>query len=88
MANYKALLKELLSDFTDSFRKCRKLTQEQMAEFLRISGRAYGDLERGICCFSAPSLLFLLSMLSDEEIKALLALFLAKVSEMESMLES
>ena len=44
-----------------------------MAEKLCISGRAYSDLERGIYCFSAVALVFLLLMLEEGEIKELLS---------------
>ncbi|MFR7893919.1 MAG: helix-turn-helix domain-containing protein [Dysosmobacter sp.] len=37
----------------------KSLTQEAMAEQLRISSRAYSDLERGKYAASAPTLLFL-----------------------------
>ena len=39
---------------------------EAMAEQLRISSRAYSDLERGKYAASAPTLLFLFSMLEAE----------------------
>ena len=49
--------------------------QEEMAEQLHITSRAYGDLERGRYCFSAAPLLFLLLMLSDRELAAFLGGF-------------
>ena len=45
---YKSTLRIFLSEFASSLRKSRDMTQEEMAEKLRITGRAYSDLERGI----------------------------------------
>ncbi len=47
MKPYPALLAELLSEELSSLRQQMALTQEAMAERLRISSRAYSDLERG-----------------------------------------
>jgi len=47
MKPYPALLSELLSAELSSLRQKMALTQEAMAEQLRISSRAYSDLERG-----------------------------------------
>ena len=63
MKPYPALLAELLSEELSSLRQQKALTQEAMAEQLRISSRAYSDLERGRYAASAPTLLFLFSML-------------------------
>ena len=60
---YKSTLRSFLSEFASSLRKSRGMTQEEMAEKLRITGRAYSDLERGIYCFSTVALIFLLLML-------------------------
>lgn len=83
MKLYKLLTREFLSEYTGTLRKLRNLTQDEMAEQLRITSRAYGDLERGKYCFSAIALLFLLLMLSDEELKAFLEGFRKKVDELE-----
>ena len=72
MNTYKTLAREMLSAYVDVLRNSRKLTQEEMAERLRISSRAYSDLERGKYCFSTITLLFLLLMLSEEEVMAFL----------------
>lgn len=79
MRIYKTLTREFLSQYTDALRKRLDLTQEKMAESLRITYRAYGDLERGKYCFSAASLLFLLLLLKDEEVIELLKGFHHKV---------
>lgn len=87
MGSYKTLAKEFLSEYSRTLRKNKGLTQEEVAVQLRISGRAYGDLERGKYCFSTPSLLFLMLMLEDEEIRALLQNFHKYVdsSEMDEL---
>ena len=56
MNPYKEILRKFFSEYVSALRKRRGLTQEQMAEKLRITGRAYSDLERGIYCFSAVAL--------------------------------
>lgn len=48
MNPYKEILRKFFSEYVDTLRKRRGLTQEQMAEKLRITGRAYSDLERDI----------------------------------------
>ena len=83
MTRYKRFVREFLSEYTDTLRKLRGLTQEEMVEQLRITSRAYGDLERGKYCFSAIALLFLLLMLSDEERKRFLENFHKRICELE-----
>lgn len=83
MKLYKMLAKEFLAEYTDTLRKLRNLTQDEMAEQLRITSRAYGDLERGKYCFSAIALLFLLLMLSDDELKVFLEGFRKRVYDLE-----
>ena len=55
-----------------------------MAEKLRIAGRAYSDFERGLYCFSAAALVFLLLMLEEWEIKELLSPLLEEIEKVES----
>lgn len=69
MEDYKKLIKEFQKETMAKKRKERKLTQEQMAEKLHITHRAYGDLERGKNCFSAVSLIFLLLQMDGEELR-------------------
>ena len=73
MKLYKEALRSFFSGYVSALRRRRGLTQEEMAEKLRITGRAYSDLERGIYCFSAVALVFLLLMLEEHEIKELLS---------------
>lgn len=46
----------------------KRMTQEDMAAFLHITPRSYGELERGQSSFSADTLMIFLSRLSDDEI--------------------
>lgn len=80
---YKTVVKSFLPEFTSKPRKSRGLTQEEMAEKLRITSRAYSDLERGVYCFSAITLLFLLLMLKDGEVKDLLDSFRKEIKNAE-----
>ena len=80
---YKEILRKFFSEYIDTLRKRRGLTQEQMAEKLRITGRAYSDLERVIYCFSAVALVFLLLMLEEGEIKELLSPLRDEIEKVE-----
>ena len=83
MKPYPALLAELLSEELSSLRQQKALTQEAMAEQLRISSRAYSDLERGRYAASAPTLLFLFSMLEADTQSALVQRFMNRVQALE-----
>ena len=83
MKPYPALLSELLSEELSSLRQQKALTQEAMAEQLRISSRAYSDLERGRYAASAPTLLFLFSMLEADVQSALVRRFMNRVQALE-----
>ncbi len=83
MKPYPALLAELLSEELSSLRQQKALTQEAMAEQLRISSRAYSDLERGRYAASAPTLLFLFSMLEADAQNALVRRFMNRVQALE-----
>ena len=83
MKPYPALLAELLSAELSSLRQKMALTQEAMAERLRISSRAYSDLERGKYATSAPTLMFLFSMLDAEAQGALVQQFMDRVQALE-----
>ena len=83
MNPYKEIPRKFFSEYVRTLRKCRGLTQEEMAEKLRISGRAYSDLERGIYCFSAVALVFLLLMLEEHEIKELLSSLREEIAKVE-----
>lgn len=83
MNPYKEILRKFFSEYVDTLRKRRGLTQEQMAEKLRITGRAYSDLERVIYCFSAVALVFLPLMLEEGEIKELLSPLRDEIEKVE-----
>ena len=83
MKPYPALLAELLSEELSSLRQQKALTQEAMAEQLRISSRAYSDLERGRYAASAPTLMFLFSMLDADAQSALIRQFVDRVQALE-----
>ena len=83
MKPYPALLAELLSKELYSLRQQKSLTQEAMAEQLRISSRAYSDLERGRYVASAPTLLFLFSMLEADAQGVLVQQFMKQVQALE-----
>ncbi len=83
MKPYPALLAELLSEELSSLRQQKALTQEAMAEQLRISSRAYSDLERGRYAASAPTLLFLFSMLEADAQSALVRRFMNRAQALE-----
>ena len=83
MKPYPALLAELLSKELYSLRQQKSLTQEAMAEQRRISSRAYSDLERGRYAASAPTLLFLFSMLEADAQGALVQQFMKQVQALE-----
>jgi transcriptional regulator with XRE-family HTH domain len=83
MKPYPALFAELLSEELSSLRQQMALTQEAMAERLRISSRAYSDLERGRYAASAPTLLFLFSMLEADAQSALVQQFMKQVQALE-----
>lgn len=72
MQEYKDAVREHLSSYVCQLRQRRGLTQEEMAEKLRITARSYGDLERGKFCFSAPALMALLLILKEDEVAELL----------------
>ena len=57
MTASRILMREYLSGRMEERRKHLLLSQEAMAEALRITPRAYGDLERGKYCASAFVLL-------------------------------
>ena len=83
MKLYKEALRSFFLGYVSALRRRRGLTQEEMAERLRITGRAYSDLERGIYCFSAAALVFLLLMLEEHEIKELLSSLREEIAKVE-----
>ena len=64
---YKEVIRTHLSQQTWAVRCTLGWSQEKMSEQLRITSRAYGDLERGRYCFSSVTLLLLLRLMGKEE---------------------
>ena len=83
MNSYKTMLRSFCSEYVSALRKSKGLTQEEMAEKLRITGRAYSDLERGVYCFSTVALVFLLLMLEESEVQALLSPLRDEIAKVE-----
>ena len=80
MKPYAALVSKLISNELLNLRTQKALTQENMAEHLRITSRAYSDLEHGKYCPSASTLLFFLSMLESNDQLAFLHQFITCAS--------
>lgn len=83
MRVYREFAKTYLTPRLRPWRTERGLTQEAMAERLRMSSRSYAELERGECGFSATTLLLFLSMLPDDEILRVVKGFLKEVLRLE-----
>lgn len=66
-------MKPIISEKLKSYRQAAGLTQEQMAREYGMSVRSYIDLEHGNCFPSATTFAQLLTSLSREELKVLLA---------------
>jgi len=75
MQHYKLLLKVFLMERVKTQRKRLRITQEAMAEHLRIAPRSYISLERGDNGFSATTLMFFLLILPEQEVIQLCADF-------------
>lgn len=75
MRHCKLLLQKLLAKWIKDYRTSHHLTQECMAEKMRISPRSYSDLERGIYCLSAMALMYFMVLLSDSEVLRLIREF-------------
>lgn len=88
MERWRAITKALLSQAALAQRTRLNLTQEEMAELLHISCRAYGDLERSKNCFSSVSLMFFLSTLDDGELLLLVEQFRRLTADGEVLIGS
>ena len=83
MRRHQAFVKKYLAGWVRAVRKNMGLKQEKMSESLRMSVRSYTDIERGKSGFSATTLLFLLSLLPDEEIVRLVHEFRESIKNEE-----
>ena len=81
MHQHSLLLRVFLTEQIKSRRKALHLTQESMAEKLRISPRSYISLEQGKSGCSAATLMFFLLILSNEDLLQLFAAFRRRLKE-------
>lgn len=81
MNAYKSQIREFLATRTGAMRSNLKISQDQMSELLCITPRAYSDLERKKYCLSTSSLLFLLSLMSEEELQEFMKDFKKMIQE-------
>ena len=65
----------------------REIIKARLSEQLRITTRAYGDLERGKYCFSAFALLFLLKLSGKEECWELVLSVCGEVAETDEAMD-
>jgi transcriptional regulator with XRE-family HTH domain len=84
MHQYSLLLRVFLTEQIKSRRKALHLTQESMAEKLRISPRSYISLEQGKSGCSAATLTFFLLILFNEDLLQLFAAFRRRLKEEDS----
>lgn len=79
MHQHRNLLLAFLLGRIEDCRRSRHVTQETMAEWLRISPRSYGYIKAGTYGCSATTLMFFLLVLTEEEVVQLRLDFLALV---------
>ena len=79
----KEILKLRIAETIKSFRTASGWSQEFMGENLRITVRAYGDLERGKYCCSSITLLFLLYLLGADNCWSLVESVCAEILRAE-----
>ena len=84
MELYKSVIRRYLSEYACSPREKRGLTQAEMAERLRITERAYSDLERGVYCFSTVPLVSLLLMLTSDEFEEFIEPLRGEIAKLEA----
>lgn len=82
---YTKQLQSTLSRKAYEVRKKRKISQQSMAECLRIDTRSYCDLEHGRYCFSAPSLILLELMMTEMELLLFLEELQNAIQKMEAI---
>ena len=83
MKPYAAMVRELGARTLLALRTGLGLTQEEMAERLRITARAYSDLERRKSCASGVTVLFAASMMGLKELHAPVRRFIEGVRAIE-----
>ena len=83
MKPYAAMVRDLGARTLLALRTGLGLTQEEMAERLRITARAYSDLERRKSCASGVTVLFAASMMGLKELHAPVRRFIEGVRAIE-----
>ena len=81
MHPYSDLFRAFITQWIKDYRKTIRVTQEIMAERLRISVRCYSDLEKGRNSCYAATLMFLLLSLPEPEVVRLCEEFRNRVKE-------
>ncbi len=84
MLQYKQIAVDFLRQYISTYRKHNKLSQEKMAERMRITSRAYADIEHGRYGPSASTLLFLIIMLDKHELTEMIESFRCVVAQYEA----
>ena len=79
------LFQPYLRDLAEQYRNKHYYSQERMAELLQVTTRNYTDLKRGKHSFSVSSLIFLLLLLSDDEVQQFLAQMRALIKDAEDL---
>ncbi len=67
-AKLEITLKKLFTERIKEYRLKQGLTQKEIAQKLKISERAYGDLERGVTKPSGATFIIFLTLLEDNEV--------------------
>lgn len=80
---FKAVLKEMFSKKAEEIRMENGLSQEEMAELLHVTPRAYNDLKQGRYCFSLLPAMFLLSEEDNDWVMDFLRDFRRAAEEIE-----
>ena len=83
MRTHNDVTRKYLCKFIKPARKRLKLTQEKMAEAMRMASRSLGAAERGEDGISATTLLFFLDLLPDTEILEIVHGFPREVRQQE-----
>lgn len=81
--DFKAVLKEMFSKRAEEIRTEKGLSQEEMAELLHVTPRAYNDLKQGRYCFYLLPAMFLLSEEDNDWVMDFLRDFRRAAEEIE-----
>jgi len=84
MKTQKEHLRSLLAEYFQELTEADRLTQEKMAEFLRVSSRSYGSMERGEYLISTLPFIYLLHYLGEAKSLELLRLIWACILPLDA----